>query len=124
MRKFLSAIVLAGAMFGCATPIGQSPQQLVFGAKTAYAVALVVAVEYRELPACGTPVVLPCHDRALLAQIQKVDNVTAIALDTAESVVRTPSVSDDAKSKAVATANTALAAFKAITANLPKKVSK
>lgn len=130
MKKFLLSLALAVSLAGCAslpgggsTP-GQSPQQVVFAAKTAYAVALVAATEYKQLPACNTPVVLPCHDRDLLAQIQKADNVTSASLDAAESAVRTAAVSADAKSKAITVANTALAALQALTLNLPKKVSK
>lgn len=119
--KRLFSLILAVSLAACSSmPGGRSPQETVFVAKTAYASALVVAVEYRKLPVCTTPPVALCHDAALLAQIQKADNVAAASLDAAESAVRTTAVSADARSKAIAAANVALAALQALTVNLPK----
>lgn len=128
-RRFPALLALAAglALGGCASspggasPLGQTPAQVVFAAKSAYAVALNTAVAYRRLPQCATPVVMPCHDAAILVQIQKADNVAAGALDAAENAVRTPAVGDDARSKAITAANTALAALQSIVSTVGVK---
>ena len=126
LRRFsvLAALVMVTALVGCASRPGggspplQSPQQVVFAAKSSYQVALTAAVAYKRLPVCATPRVLPCHDPAILAQIQKADNVAAAALDAAENAVRTPQVGDVPRSKAITAAQTALAALTAITTTI------
>lgn len=112
-------LVLVLVMAGCAAP--QSPQQSVFQAKSGYAVALTAAVTYKKLPPCGQPVKMPCSDKAVVAQLQKADNVAATALDSAESAVRTPGFGKDVVNSAIAAANAALAAFTSITSTLKVK---
>lgn len=111
-------LVLVLVMAGCAAP--QSPQQSVFQAKSGYAVALTAAVTYKRLPDC-TKAPQPCSDKAVVAQLQKADNVAATALDSAESAVRTPGFGKDVVNSAIAAANAALAAFTSITSTLKVK---
>lgn len=105
--------VLAAALCGCASA-PQSPQQGVFQAKAAYAVALQTAVAYKRLPACSAAVKPPCSDPATVAQLQRADNVAAPALDAAEAAVRTPGFGKSLMDTAVASAQAAVAAFVAI----------
>lgn len=124
MRKLVFIILSCVLFTGCATTstIGQSPQKIVFSAKEGYAIALVGAVEYKKLPACTTPpTTVICHDPAILAQLQKADDVTAVALDSAESAVRTPGIGDSAINFAVAAGKAALDAFTSITSKLRTK---
>jgi hypothetical protein len=76
-------------------------------------------VAYKRLPDCATAK-LPCSDKAVVAQIQKADNVTAAALDAAESVVRSKSFGQNVLDSAITAANSALAAFVALTGGLAK----
>lgn len=113
MKLMLIAAVLALA--ACATP--QSPAESVFQAKTAHAVALRSAVAYRELPRCN-PAPQPCHDPAVVQQLQKADRTADAALDAAEAAVRTPGFGESVIASAVASAKAALAAFTSITDGL------
>lgn len=120
MKRFLAIIGLAaGLLAGCAsTPGGTSPQQVVFAAKSGYAATLTAAVAYKRLPACAPTVPLPCSDAAIVAQLQKADNVAATSLDAAEAAVRTPQIGATAVDRAIAAANAALSALNAIVATL------
>lgn len=124
IRK-LFLIILSSIFFaGCATTanVTQSPQKIVFSAKEGYAIALVGAVEYKKLPTCTVPpTTVICHDPAILAQLQKADDVTAVALDSAESAVRTPGIGDSAINFAVVAGKAALDAFTSITSRLRTK---
>jgi hypothetical protein len=114
-------LVFAAAIAGCAsTPGGASPpgvsaQQVVFDAKLAYGVALKVAETYESMPRCSVTVKQPCSDPAIVDQIRKAQPVARGALDAAESAARS-NLGGDVTSKAITAANTALAAFQAITA--------
>lgn len=112
MMKYLLIVLL---LAGCATP--ESPQQSVFQAKSAYAVALTAAVAYKRLPDCARAA-QPCSDKAVVAQLQKADTVASTALDSAEHAVRTPGFGQNVVSSAVAAAQAALQAFTSITATL------
>jgi hypothetical protein len=135
--RLLAALALAAALTGCAaiapndqtipptTPTGPvtsqgtiTAQQSVFAAKGTYSVLLKSAAAYREMRPCSDTVKMPCHDPGILAQVQKADNVAAVALDAAESAVRTPQVGSTALERAVSTANSALAALSALVSNL------
>lgn len=113
-------LIVIAALFlaACTTP--QSPAQAVFQAKTAHAVALRTAVAYRELPKCN-PAPQPCHDPAVVAQLQKADKTADAALDAAENVVRTPGFGENVITSTIAAAQAALAAFTSITATLGGK---
>lgn len=122
MRNILFSLAIAVGLVACASTTTSttdaSPATIVFQAKTAYATALVAAVTYKNLPKCASPAVQPCSDPAIVAQLQKADNVAAVALDTAEAAVRTPAIGTDAISKAVSAGQMALQAFVAISTNL------
>ncbi len=96
-------------------------EQIVFTAKSTYAGVLTAAVAYKNLRACGAGVSQPCSDPAIVAQLQKADNVAGAALDAAEAAVRVPSLGTSARDKAIQTAQSALAALSAITASLVTK---
>jgi hypothetical protein len=122
----LTLAMLAG-FSGCATPTtgttavvldNAAAQRAVFDAKTGYAVALTAAVAYKRLAPCtGTNAPL-CSKPAVVAQLQKADTVAAAALDSAESVVRTPGFGANIVSSAVQAATAAVGAFVSITATL------
>lgn len=134
--NFLAAISLSVALAGCSSLLAPTPasptdvtgpvtpdvnataQRNVFAAKGTYSVLLKSAVAYKQLPACSPTRSLPCSDAGIVAQIQKADNVAAVALDAAESAVRTPQVGSTALERAVSTANSALAALSALISNL------
>lgn len=119
--RYLSLALAASLVAGCAsTPGGSastdSPQRVVFAAKSGYATALTAAVAYKRLPGCAPTVPQPCSDAGIVAQLQKADNVAAASLDAAEAAVRTPQIGASAVDRAVATANAALSALTAILA--------
>ena len=119
MKKFYAILALAaGLLAGCATSGPSTPAQTVFAAKSGYAAVLTAAVAYESLPRCSATVPQPCSSPELVAQLRKADNTANAALDAAETAVRTPSVGSDARSKAVATATTALAALQALLSTL------
>lgn len=117
--KRLFAIGLLLAVAACTTP--RTPAQGVYAAKSTYAAALTVAVEYRNLPPCqpGGPAI--CRDAKVMAVVLKADDVAAVTLDQAETTVRDARASGDTLDKAVLAAEAAVASFKAITATLKTK---
>jgi len=124
MKRLFLIVLFALAAVGCAAPSagsGPSYQQGVFQAKTQYSAALTAAVAYKRLPTCTATVPLPCSQPAVIAQLQKADNVAAQALDAAEVAVRTPGFGASVVSSAVAAANAAMQAFVSITTTLGTK---
>lgn len=121
--KFIVNIALAISLAACATAttVGQTPQQIVFATKSGYEGALIIAVQYKRLPDCGMPAVLPCKDPVIVAQLQKADNVANEATKSAESAVRTPAIGTSAIDHAVLAAKVALQAFTSITNQLKVK---
>lgn len=122
MKRFASIVLglALAALASCATTTN-TPAQTVFAAKSAYAAALTAAVSYESLRRCAPAVPQPCSSPELVAQIRKADTTASAALDAAETAVRTTAVTDDARSKAVQTANLALAALQALLTNLGAK---
>ena len=94
MRPILIVAALAGilAAGGCSSSgSAPSPQADVYAAKASYGAALTVAVRYNGLPRCGAPTSPPiCSDAAVVLQLRRADAVASVALDQAESVVRSP----------------------------------
>jgi hypothetical protein len=116
MIRFTS-LVLAFAIAGCASTgsiNSVQAQRGVFAAKEAYAVVLKEAVRYESQPRCTDTVTTQCSDPQIVAQVRKASAVASSALDAAEAAVRTPQIGTDATSRAVETANAALAAFSAL----------
>lgn len=116
IKSLILAFALAVA--GCASTGNTTPEQTVFGAKSTYAAALTAAVAYKKLPACAATAPPPCSSPAIVAQLQKADNVASSALDAAETAVRTPQIGTTATDRAVSAASAALAAFTALLATL------
>lgn len=116
----LLLIIAALVLTGCNATVPKSPQEIVFEAKAAHAVALRTAVAYRELPPCN-PAPQPCHDPAVVDQLRRADKVADAALDAAENVVRAPGFSENVIGTAVKAAQEALNAFTAIVATLNVK---
>lgn len=134
-RHFLSTMLAVALLAGCATGTAPPPtvdpttgvvtyttnaaaERAVFTAKSGYSVVLATAVAYKNLRPCAVPAAQPCSDPAVVAQLQRADNVASMALDAAEAAVRTPSVGSTARDRAIATANSALAALSALISNL------
>jgi len=106
------ALFVVAALTACATP--QSPQEIVFQARSAQNVALRAAVEYKRLPPCAVSVRPPCSDKAIVAQIQKADITADTALAAAEAAVRTPGFGENIITSALVAAQAALAAFQTL----------
>lgn len=102
------------------TTTAQTPAQTVYEAKSGYLVALSAAVAYKRLPACGANPP-PCSRPAVVAQLQKADDVAAGALNAAETAARTPGLSDSTVSASAVAAKAALEAFTSITLSLGKE---
>lgn len=97
------------------TPQAQiTAQQAVFAARATYGGLALSAVTYKGLTPCSAVQKLPCSDAAIVAQLQKADNVALPALDAAEAAVRTPSIGSTARDYAVQAALAAVAALKAL----------
>lgn len=123
-KTFMAVMFAAVLSLGCAStsvppgPGTKTPAATVFQVKSNYAAALTAAVAYKRLPTCSETVKMPCKDVAIVAQLQKADNVAFAAIDAAETAVRSPAMSQDAMSKAVTVAQSALSALVAITGSL------
>lgn len=119
MRKLLAVFVLT-LVAGCAGSLTPTtPAQSVFAAKATYAGALIVAVQYKALPAC--PKVVICSDPAIVAKLQAADNIAAPALNSAEAAARNPDFGQNALQTAVIAAQNAVTALTSITATLKVK---
>ena len=121
MKKTFAVLVfLALTGFGGCSTVPQSPQQAVYSAKSNYAVALAVAVGYRNLPRCavGAPVV--CSKPDVVLTLQKVDIASSALLDAAEATVRTEGAGANAQT-AVKAAEQAVGAFQTIVSVLSVK---
>lgn len=115
--KVLIAI-LAFAVAACTTT-PTTPAQSVYAATGTYVAALDLAVKYKQLPSCGSPTATPlCSDGAVVAKVQKADDVAYAALSQAQVAVRTTGFGTDRVSTAITAANAAIAAFSSITATL------
>lgn len=114
------AVVLLVALAACAGNLSSNtPAQQVFASKATYAGALVIAVQYKKLPACPGPVL--CSDRAIVAKLQMADDIAAPALNSAEAAVRNPDFGKDSLSTAVIAAQNAVSALTSITSTLRVK---
>lgn len=116
----VSVAMLALAGFGGCASAPQTPQQGVYAAKSSYAVALTIAVAYKNLPPCGAGAPVLCSDPKIVATLQKVDTASSALLDAAENTVRTPGAGANAQT-AVTAAIQAVSAFTTITSTLATK---
>ena len=119
MKRYLG-LMLASALCGCVAGVrpgtAAGNAQLVYQAESDYAVALQIAVAYRELPLCGAGVAL-CHDDKVVAQLQVGARAASDALHTAQSAVQNGVASPAAINDAVNTVQ----AFTALAATLKVK---
>ena len=119
MKRYLG-LMLASALVGCVAGVrpgtAAGDAQLVYQAESDYAVALQIAVAYRELPLCGAGVAL-CHDDKVVAQLQVGARAASDALHTAQSAVQNGVASPAAINDAVNTVQ----AFTALAATLKVK---
>lgn len=88
MRVFLSSLCLM-ALMSCTTP--QTAAQSVYLIQSDYAAALKVELAYSKLPRCGKPTSpRVCSDFAVIKKAQKADDLSWIAIQKAQTAVRTP----------------------------------
>lgn len=121
MIKKLAIVLLVALLSSCASfsLTDSTPAQKVFAATQVYNAALSAAVAYKKLPSCAQaqkPIL--CSDAAVVATLQKADNVAFEALKSAQTVVRSTGASTSALSTAVAWATEAASAFSKITTAL------
>lgn len=117
MRKLILAVFLTLlAVGGCVSGLQTNAQRL-YQIDSNYQAALTIAVAYKALPDCPSTVV--CKKAAVVKQLQDADNVAFPALQSAQACVRATTCQNS--DLAITAANTAIAAFTAITANLQVK---
>lgn len=115
MKKLLLVLLLA-INLGCTTP--QTPQQGVYQAKSDFAAALIVAVQYKALPVCEDKGPVLCKKESVSKVVLQVAEGAKIALDNAEVVTRTPGIGSDVASTAETAALAAVKTFQQITSKL------
>jgi len=111
----LSLLLAVGACQ--ATSSTPSSASQVYAAKNTYEAALILAVNYNNLPRCGAPTSPPlCSDTNAVAVIRKANDAARKALDGAEKTVRDPNLTTDAKTGAVVIATNAVTTLQGIIA--------
>lgn len=117
-ETFLACILIT--LVGCSGNLKpDTPAQSVFAAKATYAGALIIAVQYKNLPAC--PKVPICSDPLIVGKLQAADNIAAPALNSAEAAVRNPDFGRSALQTAVIAAQNAVSALTSITSTIRVK---
>lgn len=119
MRRLIAVaalLLLAGCQSVATTTFDPSgAQKGVFALKSAYAVTLTAAVTYTDRPRCGRPTSpVLCSEPSVVAQLRKADNAAFVAIDAAETAVRSLSANPTVVEAAVKGASGALDAFKAV----------
>jgi hypothetical protein len=115
-----AAVMAVSAFSGCGSIQPKSPAQTVYVIESEYNVALQVAVDYKNLPSCGTGATL-CSDPAIVLKLQNADKTAASALADAESIVRSANPTADKLQNALNIAQQALNVLLAFEANLKTK---
>lgn len=108
-------LILGGLLLLAACNGGPTGQQGVFAAKTAFEAALTVAVAYSKLPRCSATQAAPCAQADVIKKADNAAQIAAMAIDGAERIVRTPSISPALADSQVALARAAVAELNAIT---------
>lgn len=109
----IATLLLLGAC--AASPSTPSSASQIYAAKNAYEAALIVAVQYNNLPRCGTPTSSSlCSDASAVTAIRKANVAAQAALDAGETTVRTPGVTSSVSAAAVVAATNAVSAMQAI----------
>ena len=116
MRRYFFLMMLF-IIPSCAAP--QSPAQTVFALEAGYDAALNIAIAYATLPRCAPAGPVLCSDAAIVRQANAVAQQAWAALRAAEAAVRTAAPNRSRIVQAIAAAQAALAAFRAITDHLP-----
>jgi hypothetical protein len=122
MRAQFIAGAIALLLASCANifPAPQTPAQAVYESKAAFLVALRIADRYAALPRC--PAESLCSDAGTVAAIRTSAKAAQASLDAAQTAVTDPAFKNgDALAKSIVAADGAVAAFAAITAQLPAK---
>lgn len=115
MKKFLLAILLVTSL-GCTTPA--SAPQGVYQAKSDFAAGLIIATQYKALPVCEDKGPVICKKEAVVKTVLQVAEGAKIALDNAETVVRTDGIGKDIAATAEVSAIAAVKTLTAITSKL------
>ena len=121
--KMLLALALTALLAACTTTGStQTPAQTVFAATSGYNAALAVAVTYKNLPSCELPAAPKiCSDKSVVSTLQKADDAAYVALQSAQTIVRTPTSTQSALDTAALWANEAVSALTKITNQLAVK---
>lgn len=101
MKKLIPLLFLLAS---CASTVGTTAQQRVFGAQADYTALLAVAVVYESQPRCLTPAIQPCSDIGVVNEIRRADRDARVALDSAMAIVRTPGITESTAALAVSAA--------------------
>jgi hypothetical protein len=110
-------LVLLGA---CTAPT--TARQGIYAAGSGYAAALKVAIAYASLPRCGQPASPPvCSDQRIVSQVSDAAQLARPVIDAALDTAASTSASDSALSQASTAAGNALAAFRAVVAQIEGK---
>lgn len=107
--KLLSILIAVAAIVlgGCAATL--TPEQIVVAAGKIEITANKAVAEYKTLPRCGGPNVMPplCSTQANADLADKVLDAAGVTIDSAEDVVRDPRFDGDAATAAAIAAGKA-----------------
>jgi starvation-inducible outer membrane lipoprotein len=118
-KKLALTLALIFGLTACGG-MPQNQQQTVFEIKSSYGVALNVAANYAELPACTASRGQPCSDPQAVAQLKKAEPAARATLDAAENAVRTPGFGNNVVNSSITAAREALKAFSVIVTQYAK----
>jgi hypothetical protein len=125
LKNLFTAFALLGflALGACASTIAAStgtptPAMRVYAAETDYYAVAGVVQAYVKLPACDTAagVGVPCKMTAVASQLRKAHDAVMAAFASAQTVARTPGVTDNQVTLALTATTNAVAAVTKIVA--------
>ena len=117
--SFAPFILFLFLLAGCATRVGDTPAQVVYGLQADYNAALAIALAYESQPRCEDGQDLTeavCSDPEVVEIIRAADDKAWAGIAAAQDVVLTPGATDDAVSLAIASARAAVDVFEAVIA--------
>jgi len=91
MKNVILALTLLLLASACST-MPETPAQGVYTAKTDFAAALIVAVQYKSLPDCIQGSVRLCKKGSVVKVVLRAAEGSKILLDNAEEAVRNPDI--------------------------------
>lgn len=122
MRRFLALLIVATLTACSAVNVATAPVDVTtlaksaYTAKATYAGLLTVAVAYNSRPRCGAPTSpILCSDAAIVDQLRKASAAADAATQAAENAVRNLGANTTVIQAAVAAAEQAVSALRAIT---------